>query len=437
MSHLDSYGSAEPRGRERVAGPALPWPGHDLEPGSRVRHAYAEQPVVTWTPEEYDEVRSDDQPTLVPGHPDFERAWSTGPVPSGDPDPYHQAGEPDPYPYRRPEDDPYVAPEPDPTFEPTPEPADRDPYGPAGAAEPEPAPQRPPGRWRGRRRPVRGGGSSAGHGRSSRAGRNLPAAIGVGLALGALILVPLFTVIEAFLGVLAVAVAVGMWEMGRAVRRADARPPMVPLIAGGVLTIGLAWWSGPDGLLLGLLVTVAATLVWRLAEGKAGLGRDMTAATMIAVYVPFLAGFAALLAAVPDDGNFRVLVTVAAVVLSDTGGYAAGANFGKHRMAPTISPSKSWEGFAGSVGAAALGSALLVWLLLDVAPWWGALFGMAVSVAAVLGDLAESMIKRDLGIKDMSNLLPGHGGLMDRLDSILFAVPTAYLLLAVFAPMVS
>ncbi|MEV0328297.1 phosphatidate cytidylyltransferase [Micromonospora echinospora] len=438
MSHLDSYGSIEPRGRDRAARPALPWPEHDLGPGSQVRQAYADQPVVTWTPEEYDEARTDDQSTLVPGHPDFDRAWSTGPVPTGGPDPHHPAGAAGPDPYPGPESDPYAEPAgpgPDPEPGTAPDPSAHDPVRPAGTAEP--APERPPGRWRGRRRPVRGGGSAAAHGRSSRAGRNLPAAIAVGLALGALILVPLFTKIEAFLGVLALAVAVGMWEMGRAVRHADARPPMVPLIAGGVLTVGLAWWSGPDALVLGLLVTLAATLVWRLAEGKAGLGRDMTAATLIAVYVPFLAGFAALLAAVPGDGRLRILVTLVAVVLSDTGGYAAGANFGKRKMAPTISPSKSWEGFYGSVGAAALGSALLIWLLFDVAPWWGALFGAAVSVAAVLGDLAESMIKRDLGIKDMSNLLPGHGGLMDRLDSILFAVPTAYLLLAVFAPVVS
>ncbi|GLY21167.1 phosphatidate cytidylyltransferase [Micromonospora sp. NBRC 101691] len=443
MSHLDSYGSIEPRGRDRAARPALPWPEHDLGPGSRVRQAYAEQPVVTWTPEEYDEARADDQPTLVPGHPDFDRAWSSGPAPIDGPDPYQPAGAAGPDPYPGPEGDPYAEPAAGPGPEPEPGPAPdpsahgpaHDPFGPAGTAEP--ASERPPGRWRGRRRPVRGGGSAAGHGRSSRAGRNLPAAIGVGLALGALILVPLFTEILAFLVVLAAAVAVGMWEMSRAVRRAGAHPPVVPLIAGGVLTVGLAWWSGPDALVLGLLVTLAATLVWRLSEGKAGLGRDMTAATLIAVYVPFLAGFAALLAAVPGDGHLRVLVTLVAVVLSDTGGYAAGANFGKRKMAPTISPSKSWEGFYGSVGTAALGSALLIWLLFDVAPWWGALFGVAVSIAAVLGDLAESMIKRDLGIKDMSNLLPGHGGLMDRLDSILFAVPTAYLLLAVFAPVVS
>lgn len=270
---------------------------------------------------------------------------------------------------------------------------------------------------------------------TGRAGRNLPAAIGVGLALGAAIVVPLFFYLPAFLAVIAAAVGIGIWEMARAVRRAGAHPPLVPLIAGGVLTIALAWFAGPDALSLGLLVTVLGTMIWRLGDGPGNYQRDLTAATLIAVYVPFLGGFAAMLAAAPDDGHLRVLATLVAVVLSDTGGYAAGVAFGKHPMAPTISPKKSWEGFAGSVTAAAAGSALLLWLLLDVAPWWGAVFGLAIAGAAVLGDLAESMIKRDLGVKDMSNLLPGHGGLMDRLDSILFAVPTAYLLLAVLVPM--
>ncbi|MFF4879127.1 phosphatidate cytidylyltransferase [Micromonospora sp. NPDC000668] len=271
---------------------------------------------------------------------------------------------------------------------------------------------------------------------TGRAGRNLPAAIGVGLGLGALIVVPLVFYPLAFLFVIAAAVGVGIWEMARAVRRSGAHPPLVPLIAGGVLTVGLAWFAGPDALSLGLLVTVLGTMIWRLGDGPAGFQRDLTAATLIAVYVPFLAGFAALLAAAPDDGPLRILATLIAVVLSDTGGYAAGVSFGRHPMAPSISPKKSWEGFAGSVTAAALGSALLLWLMFDVALWWGAVFGVAVSCAAVLGDLAESMIKRDLGVKDMSNLLPGHGGLMDRLDSILFAVPTAYLLLAIFVPLV-
>ncbi|MGC5050647.1 phosphatidate cytidylyltransferase [Micromonospora sp. DT48] len=296
-------------------------------------------------------------------------------------------------------------------------------------------PDGPGRRHRGRRRA--GAGRPATQQSGSRAGRNLPAAIAVGVCLGAVVLLPLFLYTPAFLLVIAAAFGVGIWEMSRAVRRSGAEVPLVPLIAGGVLTVTLAWFAGLDALMLGLLVTLAGTFVWRLGDGTANLRRDMTAATMIAVYVPFLGGFAALLASSPDDGALRVLVTLVAVVLSDTGGYAAGANFGKHPMAPTISPKKSWEGFAGSVGAAALGSAVLLWALFDVAPWWGAVFGVAVSGAAVLGDLAESMIKRDLGVKDMSNLLPGHGGLMDRLDSILFAVPTAYLLLVVFVPAVS
>lgn len=271
----------------------------------------------------------------------------------------------------------------------------------------------------------------------SRAGRNLPAAIAVGLLLGALILVPLFLWDgRYFVAVLAVAVWIGIWEVGRAVRSTGARPPLVPLVAGGILMIGLAWFVGPDALSLGLLATVVAAMVWRLADGPAGYQRDLTASALIAVYVPFLTGFAALLAVEPD-GEWRILATLACVVLSDTGGYAAGVFLGKHAMAPSISPKKSWEGFGGSVAAAAIGGALLLYFLFDAGLVWGAIFGIAVCVAAVLGDLAESMIKRDLGVKDMSNLLPGHGGLMDRFDSVLFALPTAYLLLSVFAPVTS
>ncbi|GAB1642495.1 phosphatidate cytidylyltransferase [Krasilnikovia sp. MM14-A1259] len=308
--------------------------------------------------------------------------------------------------------------------------------------EPEPPRRRGPGRRRARRSgaPVRPrdtadtpGDPVASEAKpKSRAGRNLPAAIGVGVTLGAIVLASLFWP-PAFLAVVAAAASVGVWEMVRAVRAADLHPPLWPLLGGTLLMAGLAEYAGTDGLTLGLLVTVLATLVWRLGEGVKGLRRDLTAILLVAVYVPFLLSFGVLLVQ-PDDGHWRVLGALIAVVLSDTGGYAAGVFLGKHKMAPSISPGKTWEGSAGSVVAAAAGSAIWFALLMDVPPVWGALFGAVISVVAITGDLAESMLKRDLGVKDMSNLLPGHGGLMDRLDSILFAVPTAYVLLSLIAP---
>jgi phosphatidate cytidylyltransferase len=299
--------------------------------------------------------------------------------------------------------------------------------------------------------------------KSSRAGRNLPAAIGVGATLGGVVVASLLLWRPAFLAVVAAAAAVGVWEMVRAIARSTpaggrtlagagsasvagvgdpestgavatrARPPLVPLLVACPLMIGLAWVGGVEAMILGLALTVVAAMVWRLADGPAGYRRDVGSAALVAVYVPFLAGFAALLVH-PADGSDRVLLTLASVVLSDTGGYVAGVFFGRHPMAPTVSPKKSWEGLAGSLVATAAGGSVLIALMFHQ-PWWhGAIFGFSVSVAAVLGDLSESLLKRDLGVKDMSNLLPGHGGLMDRLDSILFAAPTAYLLFSLLAP---
>ncbi|WP_405092868.1 phosphatidate cytidylyltransferase [Micromonospora sp. NBC_01392] len=423
MSHPDPYGSTEPRGWDRSA-PALPWPETGLEPGPWRRPAPG--PDAFPDAEAYAGPVTDAYPLDQRHH---DAPWPPDGAPAAPPGRRDEPGDRGPAGDDRPDDDyptAQIAPVRD-EFTVRDDPAVRA----------EPAPEPPAGRRSKGRRRASADRPPTTAPPASRAGRNLPAAIGVGAALGAAIVVPLFFFLPAFLAVLAAAVAIGIWEMARAVRRSGAHPPLVPLVAGGVIMVGLAWFAGPDALCLGLLVTVLGTMIWRLGDGPGNYQRDLTAATLIAVYVPFLAGFAALLAAAPDDGHLRVLVTLVAVVLSDTGGYAAGVAFGKRPMAPKISPKKSWEGFAGSVAAAAAGSALLLWLLFDVAPWWGALFGMAMSCAAVLGDLAESMIKRDLGVKDMSNLLPGHGGLMDRLDSILFAVPTAYLLLAVFVPVVS
>ena len=295
-------------------------------------------------------------------------------------------------------------------------------------------------------------------GGTGRAGRNLPKAIGVGLLLAGIVLGSLFLWRPAFVAVLAVGACVGVWEMvhafalpgpttaaptapgtaapgGQAAPAPTSRaePPLVPLIGGCLVMAPLAYFGGVESLVLGLLVTILAVIVWRLSSGPAGFARDISAATLIATYVPFLLFFGILLAR-PDNGDLRVLCILAMVVLSDTGGYAAGVFLGKHPMAPSISPKKSWEGLAGSLVATGVGGAFLVHYLLHQPYWQGTIIGVAVSAAAVLGDLAESMLKRDLGIKDMSNLLPGHGGVMDRLDSVVFAAPTAFVLLAVFAP---
>jgi phosphatidate cytidylyltransferase len=252
----------------------------------------------------------------------------------------------------------------------------------------------------------------------------------VGGGLGAAVLLALLVWRPAFLAVIVAAVGLASWELARAVRRTGARPPLVPLLCGGTAMVVAAWYGGPAGLGLALLVAVLVIVLWRLAGGPAGYQRDVDAATLIAVYVPFLGGFAALLAT-SADGHWRVLVMLGLVVLTDTGGYVAGVFLGRHPLAPAISPKKSWEGLAGSLVAAATGGAVGLPLFFDV-PWWsGALVGLLVATAAVLGDLVESLLKRDLRIKDMSDLLPGHGGLMDRLDSILFAAPAAYLLLRV------
>ena len=193
----------------------------------------------------------------------------------------------------------------------------------------------------------------------------------------------------------------------------------------------LAYREGADALLLALLLTVLAVAVWRTVDAERGYLRDVAASALTATYVPFLAGFAALLA-VPDDGPRRVTVFIATVVCSDVGGYAAGVIWGRHPMAPSVSPKKSWEGLAGSVVACAVGGAVMFATLLDAAPLLGAVYGLAVVATATLGDLGESMLKRDIGIKDMGDLLPGHGGLMDRLDSLLPTAPVAWLLLTAF-----
>jgi phosphatidate cytidylyltransferase len=282
--------------------------------------------------------------------------------------------------------------------------------------------------------PVSDGASGPTGGRPpGRAGRNLVAAIGVGLSLGAVILLSLLIWRPAFLFVVTAAVLIAVVELVQALRDGGFRPPLVPVVVGALAMMALAWTRGPSGLVVAYLFTVLAVLLWRLADGPLGYLMDASSGVLVALYVPLLAGFAVLLL-VPDDGVARILIFMATVVCSDVGGYAAGVLFGRHPMAPRISPKKSWEGMAGSVLACMLCATLILTLTFH-GPWWGGLlFGVAIAISATAGDLGESLIKRDLGIKDMGHLLPGHGGIMDRLDSLLPSAALAYLLLSWLVP---
>ncbi|WP_406384303.1 phosphatidate cytidylyltransferase [Streptomyces sp. NBC_01618] len=266
-----------------------------------------------------------------------------------------------------------------------------------------------------------------------RAGRDLRAAIGVGVGLGAVIVASLFIVKAVFVGVIAVAVVVGLWELtSRLEERKGIKAPLIPLAVGGAAMVVAGYARGAEGAWVAMALTALAVLVWRMTEPPEGYLKDVTAGVFAAFYVPFLATFVAMLLTA-DDGPQRVLTFLLLTVVSDTGAYAVGWRFGKHKLAPRISPGKTREGLFGAVAFAMAAGALCMQFLIDGGTWWqGLLLGLAVAATATLGDLAESMIKRDLGIKDMGTLLPGHGGIMDRLDSLLPTAPVVWLLLVLF-----
>lgn len=265
------------------------------------------------------------------------------------------------------------------------------------------------------------------------AGRDLGAAIGVGAGLGAVIIASLFIWKAAFVGVIAVAVVVGLWELtSRLQERKGIKAPLVPLAVGGAAMVVAGYVRGAEGAWVAMALTALAVLVWRMTERPEGYLKDVTAGVFAAFYVPFLATFVALMLTA-DDGAERVLTFLLLTVVSDTGAYAIGWRFGKHKLAPRISPGKTREGLVGAVTFAMAAGALCMEFLIDGGSWWqGLLLGLAVAASATLGDLGESMIKRDLGIKDMGTLLPGHGGIMDRLDSLLPTAPVVWLLLVLF-----
>ncbi len=279
-----------------------------------------------------------------------------------------------------------------------------------------------------------------------KAGRNLPAATAVGFGmlffvLGGLLFFPL-----GFVLIVTAFAIFGVWEVFRALEASGTRLPIIPVMTGTVAMPAAAYFGGTESLLFAMMLSSVAVLLWRSLEGAAGSARSIFAGVFTLAWVPFLISFAllplhtaevatpqGLWSDVVPPGALEVATLLLLVVSNDTFGYLVGASLGKHPMAPKISPKKTWEGFAGSIAGAMVVGVLAAVFVLD-RPWWvGAVLAVGMVTAATAGDLAESMVKRELGIKDMSSILPGHGGVMDRLDSIVFASPVAFILYSAMA----
>jgi phosphatidate cytidylyltransferase len=270
-----------------------------------------------------------------------------------------------------------------------------------------------------------------------RAGRDLPVAIASGVVLLLGIAGSLIFWKTAFMLIVAGAVVVAIWELHKGFLAKEIDLPEQPLMLGGVVMVVVAYFFGPAALVTATAVTALVIMLWLLRRGVQGYVQNATASVFTLIYVPFLGSFVALLLAEGgvrdfdrwDDGVRGIIVFILVTIASDIGGYFAGVLFGRHPMAPVISPKKSWEGFAGSTLFCVLAGYFLVVYFLDGDWWVGIALGLIAVVMATLGDLCESVIKRDLGIKDMSQVIPGHGGLMDRLDSLLATIAPVWLLL--------
>jgi phosphatidate cytidylyltransferase len=271
--------------------------------------------------------------------------------------------------------------------------------------------------------------------RTSRAGRDLPAAIGVGLSLFGIVVATLVWWHPGFIALLVIFTSLGAIEVHQALRRVGMKSAIVPVVIGNIVIIGGTYAAAElqkltnvpwHVVLLGTIGgTVLVALGWRMFGGAHGYARDSSASLFIIGYVPLLASFVGLVLA-QEHGVAKVVAMFMCIVASDTGGYIAGATLGKHPMAPVVSPKKTWEGLVGSfVLAGVVGTLDMVYVVHQ--PWWqGVVLAVVVVIFGTAGDLIESMIKRDVGIKDMSSFLPGHGGVMDRLDSMLVAAPAAW-----------
>jgi len=270
--------------------------------------------------------------------------------------------------------------------------------------------------------------------RTPRPGRDLPVAIVVGVAMLVAVVASLFIRKEAFAVVAVLAVSAGLWELAQAFTRRNIHLPLLPLLVGAIGILVSAYTAGPEALFVAFMLTVGGVVVWRVLDGSGQSAlRDATAGAFAAAYLPFLGGFVMLMLAEPD-GAARVMLFILLCVASDVGGYTVGVLLGRHPLAPSVSPKKTWEGLAGSMVLACVVGVVGVQLAFDGEPLVGVILGLATVVTATLGDLAESMLKRDLELKDMGRLVPGHGGLLDRLDSLVLTAPAVYVVLTVFQP---
>jgi phosphatidate cytidylyltransferase len=270
-------------------------------------------------------------------------------------------------------------------------------------------------------------------------GRSLKKSVTVGLLLGAVFLASILILPQAFMVLAAVAAGSGAWELCTALRIKGWHVPRIPITIGSIVLMPVTYFMGSRGQWLGALIIVASVILWRVAQlswDPAARNRsfkqtvsDFGASAFVVIYLPLMTSFAVLLLHHEKHGQGWVVTYITTVSMIDTFGYLVGRKLGKHKIAPGVSPKKSLEGLLASVVAGSV-VAIIGSLILGRSIWFGLIFAAAMLIAAVFGDLAESLIKRDLGVKDMSSWLPGHGGVMDRLDSILPATLIAYLLVS-------
>jgi phosphatidate cytidylyltransferase len=276
-------------------------------------------------------------------------------------------------------------------------------------------------------------------------GRSLSKSVAVGLFLGGIFLLSVLIYKELFVLLAAAAAGAGAWELSSALRLKGWYVPRVPAVVGSVLIMPVAYYGGAEFQWLGALVIVAALILWRTVhlfwerreapmQAIAHTLRDYAASAFVVIYLPLMTSFTMLLLR-REDGAKWVIAFVTTVAMIDTAGYLVGRKLGRHKLAPGVSPKKTWEGLVASISAGTISAISFIVIFWGLDWWIGLILAGVLLLAAVFGDLAESLIKRDLGVKDMSSLLPGHGGIMDRLDSILPSALITYLFAQIFLPL--